>query len=366
MAHIVCLSDLHLGDVGCALKAAPAATALANYLAQVSQNTIDTLVLNGDIWEQCIPAHDGHNPQNGFFPSVVSASMQLFGGIFDKIAVKRVVWLAGNHDFTLFRRLAQARNLPSLYTSPGGVRLTAQDSQAAKNFFELLLPAKAQNAEFRIAYPNFATDVEFPYILFHHGHLFDPFVLGWNDDAKSKALYLIGLSKAVDRDIDSMQMLAKATESFILNIWSEDTQLGYVYWNLLNRRLDHSQSCPLFGTKSQLVPDNLDPSSPRDGFLPLVPWYLNIALADPELPTPVGSFQRSAGVPEDFTKQSCFVFGHDHLGSRTSNITCGVPFAVRDSAGWTVEHEGHHPHTHFLLWKTPDSCIPESHFVQVT
>jgi hypothetical protein len=224
---------------------------------------------------------------------------------------------------------------------------------------------QAQNCEVRLAYPNFASDVEFPYILFHHGHLFDPFVLGWNDDAKSRALYLLGLSKAVDRDIESMHLLAKATESFLPVVWSEDSQLGYVYWNHINRRLDHSQSCPLAGTKSQPIPSNVDPTSPRDGFLPLVPWYLNIAVTDPDLPTPVGSFRGSPHASKGFNTQSCFVFGHDHLGSRTSCTVCGVPFAVRDSAGWTTEHEGHHAHTHFLLWPTPQSCIPESHFVEV-
>lgn len=366
VAHIICLSDLHLGDAGCVFTKTPsAAAALVDYLAQVSQNAIETLVLNGDIWEQCIPMHDGHNPQRGFFPSVASASEQLFGALLAKIDVKRIVWVPGNHDFTLFKRLAHARNMSLPYTSPRGVRLTVQDNQATKDFFEVLLPPAAQACEFRFAFPNYATDVEFPYILFHHGHLFDPFVLGWNDDAKSRALYLLGLGKPVDRDVASMLTLAKATESFVLNMWSEDSQLGYVYWNYLNRRLDSSQSCPLLGAKSQAIPDSLDPSSPRDGFLPLVPWYLNIALTDPELPTPVGSFHRSTSIPDDFTTPSCFVFGHDHLGSRTTNTICGVPFAVRDSAGWTVEHTGHHPHTHFLLWNTPDNCIPESHFVRL-
>lgn len=364
MAHIVCLSDFHLGDAGCALKNQAAASSLADYLAQVTNKSIDTLVLNGDIWEQCIPVHTGQNPERGFFRSVASASQQVFGAILGQIAVKRMVWVPGNHDFTLFKRLAHSRNLSSLYTLPIGLPITAHDNSVTKDFFEVLLPAQAQSCEFRLAYPNFASRMQFPYILFTHGHLFDPFVLGWNDDAKSRALYLMGLSKAIDQDIESMEELAEQTAPFMPVVWGEDSQLGYVYWNYINRRLDHSQSCSLAGTKSQKISSDVEPTSPRDGFLPKVPWYLNLAVTDKDLPSPVGDL-RSPQAPKDFKTPSCFVFGHDHLGSRSKVIVCGVPFAVRDSAGWTVEHEGHHAHTHFLLWPTSSSCIPESHFVQV-
>ena len=364
MAEFACLSDLHFGDVGCVLNDPAKANHLADQVADRCGGSIGTLVLNGDIWEQCIPTHDGGARQNGFYPKVYQGSQGFFGRLLDKAKVGKIVVIFGNHDLSLWHRLATSLGLKSLYTPPVGTVIRPDQSQAIAVFFSTLWPAHVP--EMRVAYPNFAMDSYFPYILFHHGHLLDSFVLGWEDGVADRLLHLVGVGPAaVDRNASSMRAVTETTQPFILGLWREDSNLDRIYWNDLNRRFHYPQSCPLAGNGDQLIADTAHPTSPRDGCLPNVPWYLGIAVSDPELPTPVGSFDRSGPQPEDFTKRSCFVFGHDHLGSRTTNFVSGVPFAVRDSAGWTKEYQDHHPHTHFLVWDAPGSFVPQSYYVDL-
>jgi hypothetical protein len=255
--------------------------------------------------------------------------------------------------------------LKSLYTQPVGTVIRADQSQATADFFCELFPPRTL-PELRVAYPNYASDVYLPYVLFHHGHLLDSFILGWDQGWQDRLLHVAGVGPTpVPREAQSMRAVAETTEAFILGLWREDSNLDRIYWNNINRRLNHPQSCCLAGMGNQMVADNAHPTSPRDGCLPNVGWYLGLAVSDPELPTPVGSFDRSGPQPEDFTKRSCFVFGHDHLGSHDTQFVSGVPFAVCDSAGWTKEYEDHHPHTHFLVWDSPDSRVPTRYYVDL-
>ena len=365
MAEFACLSDLHFGDVACLLNDPGRANRLADQVAARCRESVGTLVLNGDVWEQCIPSHDGGAPGRGFYPRVCQSSRNFFGRLLDKTSVGKIVVIFGNHDLSLWHRLAASLGLPSLHTPPSGTVIRPTQSQAMADFFSELWPAR-DLPEVRVAYPNFASDTRFPYVLFHHGHLLDSFVLGWDASLRDRLLHIVGAGPAtVDRDVESMRAIADVTRPFILGLWREDSDVDRIYWNNINRRFDHPQSCQLAGSGDQLIDDRGHPTSPRDGCLPNVPWYLGIAVSDPELPTPVASFDRSGAQPDDFTKRSCFVFGHDHLGSRTTNFVSGVPFAVRDSAGWTREYDDHHPHTHFLLWDTPGSCVPKSCYVDL-
>ena len=365
MADLVCLSDLHLGDIACLLNDPARANQVADQVAACCGGSIGALVLNGDVWEQCIPSHDGGPPDRGFHPMVCQASQGFFGRLLDQTKVGKIVLVPGNHDLTLWHRMAASLGMNTVYTPPSGTLIQPEQSQDVRDFFGKLWPARAM-PEMRVAYPNYASDTHFPYVLFHHGHLLDSFVLGWEQSWKDRLLHVFGVGPAtVDRDARSMRELAVATHPFILGLWREDSDLDRMYWNNINRRFEHPQSCELAGCGDQMIGDNVHPTSPRDGCLPNVSWYLGIALSDPELPVPVESFDRSGKQPDDFTKRSCFVFGHDHLGSRSTTFVRGVPFAVRDSAGWTKEYDDHHPHTHFLAWDTPGSCVPKSHYVDL-
>ena len=93
-----------------------------------------------------------------------------------------------------------------------------------------------------------------------------------------------------------------------------------------------------------------------------VPEFLDLMLLDPCLPSPVGDFGQAPG--EAFTKPSCLVFGHDHLGARKTVVSCGVPFHVVDSGGWTSEFDGHLPHCRALVWQKDEDVTPEIYFVR--
>ena len=56
MISRLCLSDLHLGDARSVLSSPEIADQVVNELATLSGGAIGTLILNGDMWEECVPA----------------------------------------------------------------------------------------------------------------------------------------------------------------------------------------------------------------------------------------------------------------------------------------------------------------------
>ena len=351
MARMLCLSDMHLGDNKSALNNPKIVDKVTSDLVAFSDKSVDTLVLNGDVWEQCIPAGTlEENPGDGFCSSVAKASRYFFASLFSKISISNVVWVPGNHDLSLWKRLSLASGLP-FHTSQRGAILKPSDVPAVKKFFEVLFDGSPQ---FKVAYPLFIAGNpypdDFPYVMFTHGHLLDTLVRGEESEAAYIALRALGCKRpTVPADPESVARIAELADDFTLALWKQDSTVDYTFWNMIVRRLAHPQSCPLAGHETESVTRVNHPASTHDGLMPKVQAFLETVLADPNLPTPVGSLRQTVVAPA-FSKPSCLVFGHDHLGTVEQIGACGVPFRVFDSGGWTVEFDGHVPHSHALVW----------------
>jgi hypothetical protein len=347
---------MHLGDNKSPLNNPAIVAKVVTDLANFTGPEVGTLVLNGDVWEQCIPAGTlEEDPGDGFCSSVSKASRLFFGDLFKKILVGNIVWVPGNHDLSLWKRLSDSSGLPFHTKSSGESLLPSMDAKS-KKFFDSLLGIV--NPSFKVAYPLFleskSEPADFPYVLFSHGHLMDALVRGEEQpDAVYLALRALGCRRPYlppdPSNILSISQIAASTDDFTLSLWKQDSAVDYTFWNEISRRLAHPGSCALKGKGSQAVTRANHPTSPRDGLMPSVRDFLEVALTDASLPTPVGSL-RSAEPSPSFTKPSCFVYGHDHLGTAAQVMACGVPFQVFDSGGWTVEFDGHVPHSHALVW----------------
>ncbi len=357
MARMACISDLHMGDNKSALNDSNIAAKVVSDLAAMTRGGIETLVLNGDVWEQCIPAGTiEENPGDGFCSSVATASRGFFAALLGKIAVGKVVWVPGNHDLSLWKRLSGASKLP-FHTVPTGATLARDSSPAAQKFFEVLFKSTGPLPVFSVAYPIFLVagrgPDDFPYVLFTHGHLMDSLVQGRESAAAYLALEALGCRRPYLPSDPSQTLtiaqIAQATDGFTLSLWKQDSTVDYTLWNMIARRLVHPQSCPMAGKPTAPLDPLNHPSSPRDGQMAQAAWFLDTALTDPSLPTPVGS-PRSPTAATTFNNPSCFIFGHDHLGAAMQAGICGVPFNIFNSGGWTVEFDGHAPHSHVLIW----------------
>jgi hypothetical protein len=371
MSKMACLSDFHLGDNKSALNNGSVVDKVVKDLITITGGTIETLVLNGDVWEQCIPAGTlEENPGDGICASVGKASRQFFRTFFDKISIGTVVWVPGNHDLSLWKRLSDDTKC-AFHTPPTGVSFARTASPTAQKIFDLLFQGASTKPTFKVSYPIYLVSEpfpnDFPYVLFTHGHLLDSLVQGRDAEAKYVALKALGCPHPSLPDGSTqtvtIQQVAAATDPFTLALWKEHSTLDYTFWNFLVRRLSHPGACPMAGKPTGAIDDTCHPSSPRDGQFPSIWWFLETAIQDPTLPTPVGSL-RSPTLSPAFNKRSCSVFGHDHLGTRADAGICGVPFNICDSGGWTVEFDGHVPHSHVLVWPGVDP-VPTDYFVSL-
>jgi hypothetical protein len=374
MPNRVCLSDLHLGDSRSLLTIKENAVEIANFIYRIVQsdrkeNVLDSLVLNGDIWEECVPHDIGQNT-GVFNTAVFEASQAFFGPLFQAIDVKEVVIIPGNHDLSLWAMVERAgNNAAPLVTSYEGVQLYGSNAYAV---YTSLLNTPNPFYGLRLAYPLYCPkpanpDDDFPMLAFTHGHLLDPLVRGLSTEAEYDFLKALGANRprlpSVLEKVTSIKQVAQNTDEFTLSLWRRYSKRDYIYSNYIMRRMLHPQSCPV-----RLLPGmspimyGTDVCSPRDSRMQDVPWFLELALMDPELPTPVGSLRPNIPVAA-FTKPSCFVFGHDHLGPAQTIMVYGVPFHVFDSGGWTSEFEGHVPHSHVLYWSDGD-VVPQTYYLR--
>jgi hypothetical protein len=370
MLHRVCLSDLHLGDGRSLLSIQQNSQAFVDSLDKLckvwdGKSEIGTLVLNGDIWEECVPS-DLDNFRQGYSKSVLEASQMFFGYLLAKIAVKKIVWVPGNHDLNLWR-LSQS----SVVTPYDGQQ--PPEYSVLQPLFGTLQSANLEEHNFRVSYPifhdeNAGDEHDFPLLLFTHGHLLDSLVRGLSPEYMYTALRALGCKKPPLQDkiaqVSSIKQVARYTDDFTLALWRRYSKMDYVYSNYIMRRLDHPQTCPkhyICPAGFNSVPENTDPAPSSYNQKDAVSWLLDLALMDPELPTPVGSLRPTSQTPA-FLNPSCFVFGHDHLGSSQMIVSCGVPFHMFDSGGWTSEFSGHRPHSHALVWRDAANVVPEAFY----
>lgn len=149
------ISDTHLGAwTGRDLLAEePSLARLAPELEE-----IDELIILGDLFDFLF----------GSVSDAFAAAEGLFGLLAEKLAGKRLVFLAGNHDHHLVHRDEENRLELALSTGKPGAELDPQ--VAALSFFPAFLERRLPGVEVEIAYPTY----RFGEVLLTHGHYLDP------------------------------------------------------------------------------------------------------------------------------------------------------------------------------------------------
>jgi hypothetical protein len=360
------MSDLHLGDPRSVFSNPKIASVVVDNIGRASDGTIEKLILAGDVWEECVPGNIGAKT-DGVADSVAVASRNFFGELFKCVNVAEVVIVPGNHDLSTWHWYAENVLKISTVTSYDGVEV----DPAAWPWLHLLPGLKAK---LRFAYPLYwdkSAGPDYPMLVVTHGHLLDSLVLGQEPEATYAGLKALGCERSTVSSAQiSVGQVAGATLKFCLSLWARYSERDFIYFNKIMRRLDHPISCSmsqLFDHRSgYFTMDHAlcesDQSPTAQGHADHLPWFCELLVADPYLPTPVGSL-RQGPVGPAFEKSSCLTFGHDHLGLHKQLVVCGVPFAAVDSGGWTSEYEGHLPHSHVLVWDKVTDIVPVPYFI---
>ena len=97
MALLAAVSDLHLGDGGddgSVLYSPDACTHFAQILGQITGGFVQTLVLNGDLFEACV-AERTPDPYGvlGLRQSVIATAKNFFGNLVQTLRVEQLVWV---------------------------------------------------------------------------------------------------------------------------------------------------------------------------------------------------------------------------------------------------------------------------------
>ena len=360
----LCLSDLHLGDDRSTLSSPDVVRGVVSSLREISDGAIDTLILNGDIWEECVPSD--MTLELGLSRSVVRTSQYFFGPLFSQIKVRKVVLVPGNHDLCLWNWYARNKGIDK-FTPYTGASVCLSDwpwRQLLASFV----------GDLSVSYPiyhDLTAGPDFPALVFTHGHLLDPLVRGEDGDAEYAALAALGCSRSDVSGETTVTGLARAVHDFVLSLWRRYSPRDRTFANYVMRRLLHPQSCEWQNGSARdgaypLGDDVLHRDQPPagEGYMGSVSTFLDLLMLDPSLPSPVGSIGGDPSGASFVQKPSCLVFGHDHLGARKTVVSCGVPFYVVDSGGWTSEFEGHLPHCRALVWRKKEDVVPESYFVR--
>ena len=361
----LCLSDLHLGDDRSTLSSPDVVSTVVQNLREISGGEIDVLILNGDIWEECVPSD--MSLVGGLSRSVFLASQRFFGELFSQIKVNKVVLVPGNHDLCLWDWYAKSKGFIR-FTPYDGLSLDPhRDNWPFCDLFPVF------NGSLHISYPIYhdvSVGTDFPVLIFTHGHLLDPLVRGEDSDAEYAALAVLGCRRPNVSEVTSATDLARAVHDFVLDLWRRYSPRDRTFANYVMRRLLHPQTCQWQQdlTKDGIYPlgasaEHYDQPPAGEGYMGNVPTFLDLLMLDPSLPSPVGTIGGNSS-QASFTKPSCLVFGHDHLGARKTVVSCGVPFHVVDSGGWTSEFDGHLPHCRALVWRKKEDVVPEIYFVR--
>ena len=349
MVARVCLSDLHLGDSRSVFSVEGVADHVAEDLANLTDGHIEQLVLNGDLWEECVPANMQDRAENGFVRSVLMASQAFFSALREHIRIGEVVWVPGNHDLSLWARMV------------GEYRNTAITGMAVQNstFADLGI-----RNFLKVAYPVFMPTPGAAHVLFTHGHLMDLLVRGKAIDPEYAALAILGCPRAqtpVDGgEVRSLFALAQDTDRFSLALWKRYSSFEAKYQEYILRRNSRLANEPMAKASDRLngkaIEVVLMVEPDKNSKFPEAPWFLTASLVDPSLPTPVHGF---GGQKEPM----CFVYGHDHLGNQADVPVCDETIRVVSSGGWTSEYSGHRPHSRALIWEKADDVFPRVWYV---
>jgi hypothetical protein len=360
MARLASISDLHLGDRGVdgsILDSEQACAHFAELVGQITRGRIDTLVINGDLFEACVPERSvkgeilGKRADFGLVESTLQDAYRFFTELAKQVTVNLLVWVPGNHDYSLFTTLMPGRR--SYYTRTMGEGLRAQGKWYVDPAAEKLFGPAIKNIA--VAYPNFLykSQAGWPFAVFTHGHLFDSQVLNPNQGFLETAGITLETGKiwpAIPRHFEGngpwMRQLVDATSERILKIWPMNLSLvkeaayNYVKRRGIQTHCSHRPTVPGYRENNPtFVKLRTDSELTGD-----IHWYCDGLMFDEAPPVPASN-----------TAHSYFVKGHTHDGTfafvRDSDDKA---FEVIDLGGWTTDAEvnkNNIPHAHVLVWE---------------
>jgi len=364
MSELVAITDLHLGDRdkenGSVLTSPKVRQIFANVLGEVVGWTIDTLVITGDLFEVCVPSRTvkqdflHETTCFGLYNSTVEDAGAFFVELGKVIDIDKLVWVPGNHDFTLHRRICGSGNL----IRPRKLRENGEwleDAELARLF-------GSDIPNIVTAFPNYVHECEagWPLAIFTHGHLYDKQVLR-PDASFLKALGIAletghrwdPIPENIGTDGGSWtKKLVELTNHRVSDIWPQNLSLvaEAVYDYVLRRNTRvmclHRPEVP----GQRFVPSvfgQLDVGSSIRGHLG---WYLDNVLVDIAPVVPLGY----RDTPREKLPHSVFVCGHTHDPGCWQHLSLDeLPFDIHDVGGWTMDAAKNHdnvPHTHALVW----------------
>ena len=359
-AHFVALSDLHLGYDSSVLNDPAAQDQVVDAIADLCGGATDRLVLNGDCFEACVPQDAGQHDAAGFPPSVAEASRSFFQKFTKKITCTSLVILWGNHDLCMWQRLAASCGVPVFTNDQKGDVLLQHDGQilpGAESFLVDVIGPEACSKLLRVrsAYPNYILGRYWPYVVFHHGHLLDKLILGWEPEVDYMALkVLIGEGRpGVSRDgNETIASIHQKTEAFINAMWRFNSKARAEEWAMI-RRIQKIHTCPFYPIDSteEVVGSELQ----GDQLGSQMQWYANTLMLDSTTPGTIGP----ANLP------AYLFIGHDHDGGK-ADITGldGRNWKLINTGGWTRDRNEKTLHQHVVIWNE-DADEPSVHCIRI-
>jgi len=361
-AHFVVMSDMHLGYDRSVWSDPRAYDRVAEAVADLCGGATEYLVLNGDAFEASVPGRVGEYDAAGFPAATAEASRSFFAALTSRVRVEKLVLVWGNHDFCLQERVEER---PS--TSQGTVlslNKGATVRPSAVSFLADFLGVSGGTFDsVQTSYPNFhllplkpdSSRYEYgelwtpagrdpaqdgPLVVFHHGHLLDKLVLGWDSLVDYVALNLLvgGGRPRVSREGTSWDA-ACATRRFISAMWKLNSRTRAEEWLVL-RRLEEKHACGYYPSVPEAVRSLVGPESQGKGLGEQVPWYLTASAPEFPYPPPVS--------PEQV---GYLVVGHDHAGGNAElGLVAGRRWRLLNTGGWTTDRGEARPHSHVVVW----------------
>lgn len=351
-AHFVALSDLHLGYDNSLLNGPAAQANLAAVVADLCGGATDKLILNGDVFEGCVPSSAGQVDSHGYSPAVATAARGFFSALLAKVKVGKLVILWGNHDYAMWKRLAASCGVPTFTNNTKGDVLLADGGAilpGAEGFLaDVIGPAAAEISKIVSAYPNHVLGDGWPYIVFHHGHFLDDLVLGQNAEAEYAGLALltgVGRPKVSLTDVKSVADLHDATEAFVAATWAFNSKAREKEWAMI-RRFGSNPKCSFYPTTPAPASSLVPPTEVQQPALGKhLGWYTDLLTADPTTPAPVG----------DTDAPSYLFLGHDHAGGFTDVPGLdSLTWKLVNTGGWTNDAGSTAVHGHVTVWGEND------------
>ena len=345
----VCISDTHLGYDRSLLNDLDAQDILATEMGRLCggsggvvprKGKVDYLILNGDIWEGCIPKDAGAEAVAGVTPFLGQVSRTFFAALDRHLEYGQLVIVPGNHDFTLFR--------PQSYPTHILPQQTNHVEPLSPTLRALLFPPSLQHTIMGVAPSVFFLRDMWPYTSFHHGYFLDDLIIGQGDQYQYVALDCYRPS--IQRDgRETLRYLQEQTHWLLQTTYPTNSSIRDREWAII-RRDEYALRCP----RASWIDKGCSIAAMEVGINPQLgknlDWFLSVLMNDPWAPSLPVDFVSTSKTAEAPTKPSHFIMGHDHYGGQGTYDTDGMPFVVLNTGGWTDDGgAGIHPHGH-VVW----------------